>query len=408
MSTISTTLLLLLTLIASCARCYAQESERIRKFRTLSGPDQVRMLLHGTSLFRRIFTVDFEDEERLLAISADPTIDGALALEARQGNTGRAREAILVICERARFIPYSEFLIPQVFSGFASYGRDGTMSPFAPDLDRVGKEAAEAVRAAIGSSNAELRATAKLYSGELERELASVPAGELARRWRLEIGRLPAPIYYDSDSTERGELVRVLQRALASKGLEAAIAISSMLEKESKAWAREREVEMIDFLDSAAIRLRASPQGRDVIRVMKNALDTQSMSPALTQKEDRQQSWQYSEARFFKDDVMCSLDSWASFIARALDHIYGDQLTVQRIYEGRSLGKICIDDTMSKFISYLTEKDPTFPAWEFPSTASWEDMFHPRFPAKIARYHQAWKEFVEAHPSSTAPLQAKD
>jgi len=41
-------------------------------------------------------------------------------------------------------------------------------------------------------------------------------------------------------------------------------------------------------------------------------------------------------------------------------------------------------------MTYLTNVDPSFPSWEFASTLSEEDMFHPRFAAKMARYHAIW------------------
>jgi hypothetical protein len=45
---------------------------------------------------------------------------------------------------------------------------------------------------------------------------------------------------------------------------------------------------------------------------------------------------------------------------------------------------------MQGFISSLTEADPTFPAWEFPSTGTQDDMLHPDFVSKIRRYHEMW------------------
>src|SRR5258708_10943156 len=129
---------------------------------------------------------------------------------------------------------------------------------FFPFFERVGREAPEAFRAALRSHNSQLHFTAKLYGGELEREFLAMPAGDLAAGWRAEIAKLPEPIMADSDSTDTGELVRVLKRALAFKGLDAAMAISQILDQERKPWARDSEVELITFLDRAAARLRGS------------------------------------------------------------------------------------------------------------------------------------------------------
>ena len=45
---------------------------------------------------------------------------------------------------------------------------------------------------------------------------------------------------------------------------------------------------------------------------------------------------------------------------------------------------------MQGFLSRLTDVDPTFPAWEFPSTGTQDDMLHPAFESKIRRYHEMW------------------
>jgi hypothetical protein len=45
---------------------------------------------------------------------------------------------------------------------------------------------------------------------------------------------------------------------------------------------------------------------------------------------------------------------------------------------------------MQVFLSRLADIDPAFPAWEFPSTGTADDMLHPAFESKIRRYHEIW------------------
>ena len=188
------------------------ESKQIREFRALNGRDQVHMLLHGTSLFRKVFTADFQNEEKILLASTDATVNNFLAAETRDGDTGPAREAVFMLCERARFVPAPEFPLKVPLDGFVTGIQGGLINPFSPDFDKLGKEAGDAIRETLNSSNTKLRTTAGVYCGGLEHELALMSGNELAGRWRAELSKLPEPIYADSDSSETAELVGVLNR----------------------------------------------------------------------------------------------------------------------------------------------------------------------------------------------------
>ncbi len=373
------------------------ESKRIQQFSSMSGRDQVHMLLHETSAFRKAFTTDFQIEEEILVASADPMVDSSLAAEARRGDSGAAREAIFMICERARFVRAAEFPVKISLDGFVTGIRGGLIDPFFPDFNRVGKEAEDAVKAALESPDASLRTTANIYCGGLALELARIPANEIAARWRTKLGKLADPMFTDSDSSETGELVRVLKQALAAKGLEGATAVSSLLEKESKPWAREREIEMIEFLDGAAVRLRGSEEGRAAIGTVERTLANKQLRLNKS-KKDRQEYWKCLQDSFFKDDYTIpgtAPDHWARLIGLAFDQYYGEHVLISRN------GLIPSFSKANEFMTYLTNIDPTFPSWEFASTLSEKDMFHPKFAAKIARYHAIWMQMTAPqHPAN--------
>jgi hypothetical protein len=371
----------------------SMESKRVQEFRALSGRDQVHMLLHGTSIFRKIFTNDFWFEEEILVGSRDSTINSPLAAEARYEARGTAREAIFILCERARFVRSHEFPVHVSLDGYVTGIEGGLISPFLPDLDKVGKEGTEAVREALDSSNAHLRTTANIYCGGLERQLASMPVDQLAAKWRAALGKLPNPIFADSDSSETGEFVRVLKHALAERGLESATAISLLLDKETRPWARESEIEMIDFLDGSAVRLRGSQQGKDVIQIVKRTLANKQLKLYRTRKA-REGYWKSLQDTFFKDDYTSggtARDHWATLIGLAFDQYYGEHVLVSEGGHRPSFTRA------NEFVTYLTKIDPTFPSWEFASTLSEEDMFHPRFAAKMARYHAIWLQMNATH-----------
>src|SRR6266567_3592712 len=97
--------ILLLTVNPSQSPSTDTSSKRIQQFSAMSGQDQVHMLLHENPWFRKALTTDFQMEEEILVASSDPMVNSSLAAEARHGDTETAREAVFMICERARFVP---------------------------------------------------------------------------------------------------------------------------------------------------------------------------------------------------------------------------------------------------------------------------------------------------------------
>ena len=152
---------------------------------------------------------------------------------------------------------------------------------------------------------------------------------------------------------------------------------------------------MIEFLDGAAVRLRGSQQGKEVIQIVKRTLANKQVWPYRT-KEERERDWELLQDVFFKDDYRSggtARDHWATLIGLAFDQYYGEHVLVSE-NEGSRRPSF---SRANEFVTYLTKIDPTFPSWEFASTLSEEDMFHPRFAAKIARYHAVWLQMNATH-----------
>jgi hypothetical protein len=327
-------------------------------------------------------------EKKVLVKSPEPSRNSPLIAEGESPDVESARYAVVLLCLRARFIPQSEFLIRQV-NGFSwsPKARSGRYSPFPPNFDQLGREANQAIAEAMKSSNPKLRTTAELYTFSLLDELASVPTLEIAKRWRAVILKAHPCSGYSTRNDEPAQLMFLLERALATRGLDAVVAISSLLKTETDAEARYREIYMVQFLDAAVVRLRGSVEGRDAILTVTQAFRKRLRicGKVYKQSEITENSWYRLEDQFLKDTLVCHAGSWATLISVALDQQYGTNLSVPFEKGYRKCGP-----EMEHFLSRLTEVDPTFPAWEFPSTTTQDDMLHPRFAAKIRRYHEAW------------------
>src|SRR5258708_22312696 len=206
-----------------------------------------------------------------------------------------------------------------------------------------------------------------------------MPAGDLAARWRAEIAKLPEPIMADSDSTDTGELVRVLKRPGVQR-----IGCGSVINSTSLSLAQGSLSFFQDLRDGrAAARLRGSEQGRGVIRIVQKVVATQKFRP-----ERDPTYWSSLEDHLFRDKYWELAGSgpgeWARVLGLTFDKYHGAHVMVARP------GLVPIFDRIIEFVSYLTGVDPAFPGWEFPAAASSDDMLHPRFRAKVARYYEVW------------------
>ena len=369
----------------------------LQEFNQLSGPEQVRIVvdypLHRRRFLfwrrqadARLTSADSQHafEEDLLVHSSDASINRALAAEVNSNNVGRAQYAIYLLCLRARFVPESQFPIRQI-NGFSlsPEGPRGRISPFRPDFEKLGPEAHQSIREAIRSPDARIQTTAKLYTFALLDELSSESTTDLAKRWHEEVLKEGTCLA----NGEPAQLIFLLKRALAQRGLDAAVAISSLLKTESNPKARYDEIYMLQFLDAASVRLRGSEEGREAISSAKNAWGNELRVCGKPYRDStvREGSWRLLEDQFLRDKLPCALGDWATLIAVALDEKYQDQLSVPFQEGYRRCGP-----QMEDFLSHLTDLDPRFPAWEFPSTASQDDMLHPQFWVKVHRYHEAF------------------
>ena len=171
---------------------------------------------------------------------------------------------------------------------------------------------------------------------------------------------------------------------------------------------------MLHLIDSSALRLRASAKGHAAIEAIKDAVLNRELRACgrrvyaeqhlgKSAAAWRSEWWQVLENEFAKDRFDCS--SWRRVVALGLDQIYGDGMASPlprneqppKSYSGEQpLIRTCALSMMNGFISYLTRIDPTFPSWEFPSAGSEDDMLHPKFREKLARYHEAFVKWEQS------------
>lgn len=332
----------LVVLMMHCAFGSCTETDldpKLEKFKSLPGPEQVAVVFqerfHGRSLlfWKRSSEVwltaadaRFSFEQDIVIASDDPRINDTLVKEAVGNDVERTRYATFLLCLRARFVPHSDFLIQQVVSGLGA--REGLVSPFAPDLSRLDQSARVTIYNAQTSPNSRLRNSARIYSFALLEDLSSVPTKTLVEQWRAASRKVPA-CFHDRPTaySDTEQSLSLLKAALASRGLEAAIAVSSLLKNERNAETRGEEIEVVRFIDATVIRLRSSPEGRATMKAVKEAVLSHPLQYCWMRlnetEEDRQKYWLELEDQFLRE----YMPAWTTLVAIALDQLYGDHLT---------------------------------------------------------------------------------
>ena len=382
-------------------------TDKVEAFKSLSGKAQVEKFFHDGFgpyfLFRQLGRLpgEMRSEQDILTTSSDPEINEALAIQARGDDHVKASYAIYLICRRARYIPGSEFPFKVANGNYVTYVNSrwvGSLTPFDPDFARVGGNAAAAVKEALNSPDSKLKNTALLYSGQLAHELDSLTIESIVQQWSDQFDRLPSPRdAFLAYSTDEGERFRCIERALAARGLEAAVLVSVRLSTETNPEKRLYEIELLLRVDQSSVRLRASTRGRDVIKIVRETIAGQKL-PHYKSADERASFWQ-EVAGNFNDRFAynCRLGFGSALAAMALEHYHGkDPSEVWR--EG---GTICDPSLMREFVSYLTDFDPVWPSWVYPE-AGGDDQLHPRFAEKVSRYDQVWKEFLSKRRGSAA------
>lgn len=377
-------------------------SRRLHEFSQLDGSTQVAVTFqnrfHGRSfLFWRhsseaVLTeadAALSYEHETLVTSPDPRITDALVAEAMGSDPDRVRYAVFLLCLRARFVPHAGFLIQEVNGLYGTRETGfGLFRDAAPDLDSLGEQAKRSVEGALASTNPNLRDSTRIYTFKVLEDFASMSTQDLALRWRETSNKVPACLHGRTLAySDTEQLIPLLKMSLASRGLAAAIAVSTLLESEKNRETRGEEIEMIHFIDSSVIRLRGSAEGMKVIRSVEKVATTQDLEycwmPYNTKPVERLKYWRSLEDKFLRDKEPCDRWSWW-VVALALDLKYREHFTF--LHWG---GKEVCGPRVELFVSRMTEFDPTFPAWEFPSTGTADDMFHPKFLEKVRRYHEA-------------------
>jgi hypothetical protein len=258
------------------------------------------------------------------------------------------------------------------------------------DGRRIGSEAYAAVAWAAGQTgDRELRFHARLDTGLMDQDLRQLPLRDLVKQWREATVKSKGLLRVDADA---GDLAFHLMVTLVEQAPESLPDLINILENDPSGFAREEAIEVVSAIDSHRMRLRKSEVGRRAVESIRRTLERGGLKPVYVKGEERERLWRRISARVFDDKVSTDSSSDLSFYAYALERLHGVKVT-----SGEVKPPAIIPDAtpeMCRFYAYLTELDPFFPSWEYVHVGSaTEEIIHPRFRHKIARYYEAWLRF---------------
>lgn len=381
---------------AKIRRDNEEEEEFVTNFLSLPPEERVKLWKEGKDITGRGL-IPRRMDDALIARGVDAV--HYLAEVVRKGDSYHRAYALKILCDMDRFVPLQELPVPEV--GDSIYVKalklGGRLNPFmAVDGRRIGIEGYGVVKwAAEQIKEKDLRFHARQYSGLLERDLRQLSLDEQIKQWKEAVIKSKGVLGVDIDAYNLSYLLKAI---LIEKAPESIPPLIGILENDSNGYVREEALTVIAVIDTFHMRLRATEVGEKAIETIHRAVERGGLKPVHTTREELESLWKQVSAEVFNDEVAIHNGSHWSVIAMALEKFYGVHAT-KRYNSTPEIVLIEAIPEMRRFVTYLTKVDPFFPSWEYTFLGGSEEVMHPRFKQKVARYYEQWKKFKAEQPS---------
>jgi hypothetical protein len=317
-----------------------------------------------------------------------------LAEVVRQGNSYNRVRALEILCEMDRFVLVEEMAVPELKGRIhvKSLNIAGRLDPFmVVDGRRIGKDGYEFLRwAAEHTKDKGLRFHARRCTGLLEQDLQSLSLQEQVKLWREAVIKNKGMLGLD---VEGHYLSDILKEVLVAHAPESIPFLIDILDGDPNGYVREEALRVITLIDICRMRLRATEAGRAAIEAVHRTLEKGELKPVYSKatRQEKEDYWKWFSAKVFDDDITLHHGSQWAVIAIALEALYGIKVT-KRYKTTPEIQVIEAIPEMRQFVTYLTRVDRFFPSWEY-TYIGVDEVMHPRFKQKIARYYEQWRRF---------------
>jgi hypothetical protein len=368
-------------------RQIAAREKRVADFLKLSPQERVNFWLK---------TTDWDYVRDALIVNGQDTVP-YLADLIYKGKQEQQKRALQLLCEMDRFVEDEKLVLPE--AGGSIYVKplkiSGRANHFMQiDGRRIGKVGVDAVMwLAEQTENDYLRFHARNSTGLLEQDLSKLSLKEQFIKWR-EVAADSKGVYglFGNFKEYRAYKIRqILSGLLIEKVPDSLPPLIEILKDENENhYVRNEAIGIIVNTDLRRMRLRTNDIGREAIETVRFVLEGNVSPASRSRKAKKLWTWEEVSPVFFDDYIGLHNGSNWSIVALAFEQFYGEDTVIRQPF-GVILGK----PIMRQFVAYLTKIDPYFPSWEYLyiGSLSQDEVLHPDFKKKIARYYKYWKQF---------------
>lgn len=315
----------------------------------------------------------------------------------RRDKTFYQIQALEVLCDMDRYVPASETPIPTAEGTVRSEALniDGHVNRFVKvDGRRIGREGYETVQWAMQqTSNRDLSGFARHCSGASREEIDKLPLPQKLEEWKRE-AKLTDGGHNFRRRLNYYRFFQISMSLVEKDGLAAIEPLTDIVNHERNAWVREAAVAKLRNIDLYAIRLRGTSAGTKAIEAVRLAFERGRLKTYAT-RDARARGWKEFSDQVLNDKWLRDRNSPLFITALAFEHFYQERVVVRSSFGDIPQEHACSD--LVKFVTHLTEVDPTFPGWDYSYSGFYAvtQVLHPAFQKKMARYYEQWKQFKE-------------
>jgi hypothetical protein len=171
-------------------------------------------------------------------------------------------------------------------------------------------------------------------------------------------------------------------------------------------------VNVLEKVDSSRMRLSGTGIGRGALDAMLRNLDPNNptrfypiglFQVGLTREHElqsRRERFASTKELQSHDHLTVELLTDLTIMVHAFAHLYGEDIPVK--FNPFS-GVVEPTQEVSDFVAYLTRVDPYFPSWGYFYASPWmsgNQILHPNFRQRVAKYYEHWRAFRRICPAS--------
>ena len=371
-----------------------ENREFLNRFRTLPPEERVNIWRQSNSdKYRKTVAYRVADGIRcLLIMEGTDTVPYFAAIVRNRREPYFYRFwAMRILADMDRYVP--EENLPkgaEVTLGVDELKLHGAIDPFSQITgQRIGNRGRQTLQWAANEGDDKwLQFFARNDLGLVKQELNALSVDEQMRRWRDSVAHTKGTVGRPEDFVED-----TLGRLIVEQAPDSLPALLDLLNHEKDQYVRRAVVGLIREVDVYRFRLRKTELGRSAIEGVHKAVVDGDVRVECPKCDTPAETWAELSGQFFKDDFGLNPGSLGAYYAQMLHTLYGEN-TVRVVQVGDVIRQEWAIPAFNAFITFLTDKDPFFPSWEYTYFGpSYSEAFHPKFQAKMARFEDAWKQF---------------